>query len=75
MTSGFRSKVCMDYIYNGGNIFTYMYRKLITFQPELDGDKLGRNLSLTWQSVLVGQAGSVLRSQNTVQSLVLCEKP
>lgn len=38
MTSRFRSKSRMDYIYIGANIFPYMYRKLITFQPELDGD-------------------------------------
>lgn len=47
---------------------------LIIFQPELDGDKLGRNLSFPWQGFLVGQAGSVLRSQKPVQSLVLCVK-
>lgn len=62
------------YIYIGGNVFAYMGRKLMTFQPELDGDKLGRNLSLTWQSVLVGEAGSVFRAQKTEQSLGFCEK-
>lgn len=30
---------------------------------------------MTCQSVLVGQAGSVLRSQKLMQNLVFCEKP